>query len=326
MRQSDMACVISFQFPFSISEWSPIMNCRFYAIAFLFIVSFDSAPVIAATKVFILAGQSNMEGVGVASELPAIYGGVQSDVKIWNNVWSAPDTGTWSSLKPSAWTNADTGVTYFGPEVTFGYQIANRLLPNDQIYLIKYAAGSTSLYKDWKPGSGWCYTNLKTAVTSAMKNLTTANLSPSIAGMIWMQGETDAAYGGDYARDYAANLTSLITTARKDFGSPEMPVVLGRITESPMWASADIGLVRAAQTTVPNEVGYASWINTDDLDAYTSTSPYFGHFTTRGQMDLGVRFANEIVHVPEPSSLPLTCVASLTWLLYLCVHKRFIVP
>ena len=44
----------------------------------------------------------------------------------------------------------------------------------------------------------------------AMQNLTTAGLNPQIAGMIWMQGETDACYP-EYAPQYAANLTNFIT-------------------------------------------------------------------------------------------------------------------
>jgi LPXTG-motif cell wall-anchored protein len=136
-----------------------------------------------------------------------------------------------------------------------------------------------------------------------MNNLTVAGKTPQIAGMIWMQGETDT-YGGpnggaDWSAAYSANLTNLINTVRDkekfgDFAVPDMPFVLGRITT--FFGSADNNaLVRNAQMTVPGLVGHATWIDTDDL-----TWAYDGQYGTQGQIDLGIRFANAFA-TPEPS-------------------------
>ena len=48
--------------------------------------------------------------------------------------------------------------------------------------------------------------------------------------MIWMQGESDA-NNSAYAAAYEANLTNLITAVRSDFSTPDMPFVVGRITD-----------------------------------------------------------------------------------------------
>jgi hypothetical protein len=57
---------------------------------------------------------------------------------------------------------------------------------------------------------------------------------------------------------------------------------------------------------VPGAVGNASWFDTDDLQW-----AYPGHYGTQGQIDLGIRFANAVASVPEPSSLILISLGML---------------
>lgn len=247
-----------------------------------------NAPASAATRVYVLAGQSNMMGQGsLVSELPSPYGVTQTDVKFWSNNQWVPLAGGFG-----------VSASEFGPEVSFGYNI-RRAYPNDDIYLVKYAVGSTNLINDWNPAGGGkeCYKGLTSTVNAAMKDL--ADAKPTIAGMLWMQGESDA-LTGSYApanapQQYAANLTAFIQQVRIDFNTPNMPFVLGRIR--PDWGAADNNaLVRAAEETVPGQVGNATWVNTDDLQIGIAVR----HYGTQGQIDLGTRFAQ--VLVPEPSS------------------------
>ena len=71
--------------------------------------------------------------------------------------------------------------------------------------------------------------------------------------------------------------------------------------------------------TVPGQVGHASWINTDDLEW-----AYGGHYGTQGQIDLGIRFANQLatIPVPEPGSLSLLVVFGLLLTAPACWHYR----
>ena len=89
----------------------------------------------------------------------------------------------------------------------------------------------------------------------------------------------------------------------------------GRILSG--WGDATLNAtVRAAQETVPGQVGHASWINTDDLQyAPFDDLAFGGHFGTQGQIDLGLRFADAL-SVPEPSMLILA-ITSLIGLLAL---------
>lgn len=262
-------------------------------------------PATAATKVFLLAGQSNMGGNGVVADLPAPYSSPQPAVKFWNNY-----STDWVALQ-GGFGNASTG---FGPEVTFGYTLHN-LFPNDDIYLVKYGITSTSLAVNWNPdGTGASYNTFKTTAKTAIQNLVADGKSPIIAGMIWMQGEEDT-YTEATATAYHANLKNLITTVRSDFATPDMEFVVGRILSS-TGPEAYNALVQNAQMTVPGEVGHASWINTDDLQIGN-----VGHYGTQGQIDLGVRFAKQFAHTPEPSSCILVGTGILALAGY-CVRRR----
>lgn len=236
----------------------------------------DSA--IAATKVFLLAGQSNMAGEGKVSELPPPYNVPQTSVKFWsNNNWVVLQGG-FGDGKTS---------TLFGPEVTFGFALRH-FFPKDDIYLVKYGLTSTDLAVQWNPnGTGECYNTFKSAVVAAMQNLSAAGKSPAIAGMVWMQGENDA-LKPTYAAAYATNLASFVAHVRRDFKTPKMPFVLGRIL--PCYGTKnDSKLVRGAQMTLPDRVGHTVWIDTDDLQlAFT------GHYGTQGQIALGFRFAKPL--------------------------------
>ncbi len=149
-----------------------------------------------------------------------------------------------------------------------------------------------------------------------MQNLKDAGLSPTVAGMLWMQGEADAANAG-YAPTYQTNLVSFIGQVRSDFNAPDMPFVIGRITTA--WGDpVDNALVRAAQVAVPTLVNNTSWINTDDLEISTAIPPHYG---TQGQIDLGTRFANQFIQTPEPPALVMCLAGAIVLLAYIWLKK-----
>jgi len=218
---------------------------------------------------------------------PAPYDAIQTSVKFWDYGTPSGDENRpetvgsgWVDLRPGfGWYPSE-----FGPEVSFGYTLRQNF-PNDQIYMVKYAAGATTLATDWRPdGSGECYNWFKLRVTAALQNL--GNDSPIVAGMIWMQGEGDAKTTAD-ANAYASNLTNFIAKVRADFATPDMPFVLGRISDYYLSRVGGV-TVRAAQQAVANLDDDAACFSTDDLEY-----AYVGHFGTQGQIDLGNRFAAE---------------------------------
>ena len=214
--------------------------------------------------VYICAGQSNMAGAGKKTELPAELQAAQTNVFVF-------DGKTWRVFEP--------GPKGIGPEVSFAYTLQRAL--NKPIGIIKHAKGGTNLAKDWNPAiSTNLYAALKDKVAAAGQSR-----KINIKGMIWMQGENDSKYE-EMAKVYAQNLTDFIQTARKDFNSPEMPFVAGRVNPPPAYTFAN--LVRTAQATCAVE-GY-SYIDCDGLTKQEGNL----HYDTAGLVEMGKRFAQKM--------------------------------
>jgi hypothetical protein len=315
---------------------------KFAAIISIALITLTTVSIAdAATKVFLIAGQSNAAGVGGYSgylgpnhdsyppwttpdyyrgaddPCPAAYQTVPG-VQFWNytpdsvggDLMHYPGVG-------NAWITLQNGYGHrtdqFGPELSFGKRL-KELFPSDEIYIVKYAMSGTSLggLNEWNPNGS--STNLfnafKNRVTAAVNNLIGQSKNPVISGMIWMQGENDTTVTS-YANAYAGNLANLVSKVRTfNKASNNTEFVCGRITmDAAMFGGTDnTNTVRNAQGSISNSVGNASCINTDDLQ-----KAYYEHYGTQGQIDLGIRFANEFAPVPEPSAWILigTCLIGL---------------
>jgi len=260
-----------------------------FVLVFVLLVSLVQAVPL---RVYLLAGQSNMVGAGESSALPPELQLPQSDVLafvggqvVYSYSW------TWLNLQP----NMGAGVGYIGPEVTFGHDL--KAEHNGKIALIKYSVGGTALYYRWHARDGDLYIGLMDIITYALSHLDPA-YEPEIAGMIWMQGESDTAYTHSVAMAYQQNLTSFIQCVREDLNEPNMPFVIGRIAMAYPWPYGNI--VRQAQYNVSQTVPHTAMINTDDLTFNADKVHYDG----AGQMVLGSRFADAMV----PLLLPVTLV------------------
>jgi len=176
-------------------------------------------------KVFILAGQSNMQGQGVVDlDHPKYYNGGKGTLEhvmkhspraamykhlkdaggkwvvrddVW--VWHKTPRG---DVKKGGLTIGYTGYGgkhHIGPELQFGHVMGD--LFDQQVLLIKTAWGGKSLYKDFRPpGSGGktgpYYTQMLAEVRGALADLKThfpayKGQGVEIAGFVWMQGWDD---------------------------------------------------------------------------------------------------------------------------------------
>jgi alpha-galactosidase len=198
-------------------------------------------------KVFILAGQSNMEGHGTikgpqkgtletflkdpasADRYKHLVGKdgkwiVRDDV--WCVYWD--DKG---SLTPGRFAGSGNEI---GPELGIGLNLGNYL--DNQVLLIKVAVGGTSLAGNWRPPSsggtvGDWYLGMIRRVKEQLKNLKADfphydGKGVEIAGFCWHQGWQDGC-GADMANEYETNMVNFIKDVRKDLGVPNMPFVIG---------------------------------------------------------------------------------------------------
>ena len=234
--------------------------------------------------VYLLAGQSNMDGVGLVTGLPPSKQVASSDVSIfWSGRWA------WQGLAPSSY----MGVQYFGPEVTMGHRLQS-LRPEQPVALIKHAWGGTNLAQCWFPGEsaedsakGDCYTDFMATVDAALTALEEEGVSYQIEGLAWMQGESDATYE-PWADAYEANLTHLIARIREDVVEPKLPIVMGRIDCSVHCPYRDT--VRTAQDAVAASDVAVGIVETADLPQVADAL----HFDGSGMRTLGERFADQL--------------------------------
>jgi acetyl esterase/lipase len=166
-------------------------------------------------RVFVLMGQSNMQGAGRANELKPPYTEKHDRIRIWAN-------GRWEYFVPSQ---------RFGPGVSFAHQLAE-FWPEDQIGIIKVAVGGTGICgfeKDWAYDraqltfdgkKGPLYQDLMNAVAEA-KRIS----QPEFCGFFWKQGAADGTKK-ELATAYYDRLKQLISDLRTDLGTPDLPVFI----------------------------------------------------------------------------------------------------
>ena len=221
--------------------------------------------------VFLLAGQSNMEGCAIVADLPEEKRQKQEQVLFF-------DKDQWLPLEPGTVPEGKR----FGPEVSFGQAMAKHL--GKTVGLVKVASGGTDLAERWSPdgNKNVCYRNFIKKVKDAQKNR-----KIEIKGMIWMQGGADAK-NEDSAKAYKDNLTRFIESLRKEFDAPGMPFVCGR-SNPEATKFAYIQDVRTAQESVALP-GYL-WF---DCDAITKGADNV-HYNAAGQLVAGELFAKGMI-------------------------------
>ena len=275
-------------------------------------------------RVFYLGGQSNMDGYGFVKELPEELQKPVEGVYIFHGN-TRKDTadiggqGVWEVLKPGhgtghkSTTEGNRLSERFGVEITFAREL-QRLMPDENIALIKYSRGGTSIHCDaagkfgcWDPdfsaGNG---INQYDHFLATVRNAYATDdidgdgerdeLIP--AGILWMQGESDANMKIS-AETYAGNLKRLIDLIRAAFLRDDLPVVIGRISDSgndddgKVW---DYGnTVRWQQARFVSRDGNAALITATDNYSYSDK----WHYDTQGYMDLGRKFAKSMVQLTE---------------------------
>lgn len=233
-------------------------------------------------KVFILAGQSNMQGKGSLEHLeglvksePAKFGHLKKDGK-----WVERDDVFVSFPQLDADRSKDmngklsVGFTWpqrvkVGPELGFGEVVGDAI--EEPVVLVKAAWGGQSLDVDfrppsagwerefdlnnrdqWKPGTqGWAYKQIFNNLHIALDDLgaTFPELKGreyEIAGLVWFQGWNDL-IDGKRVDAYQGNLVHFIRDIRKHLNRPDLPVVIGVMGQDGESAADNMMRMRAAQ-------------------------------------------------------------------------------
>jgi hypothetical protein len=234
--------------------------------------------------VYLMAGQSNMVGLGMNGQLPQDSRGLVPGASIYYNDSRHPDTHTleWLPLGPGF----GLGDDQFGPELSFGRHL-RELFPRRRVAIIKVAEGATTLVERWKARTGDLYQLLVSETRSQLQVLAGQG-RPQIAGLVWMQGESDGT--DQYAASvYGKNLTDFVLALRADLDSAFMPMVAGLIAMDAGWRYG--AAVRDATSQVAARLGRMETIETDDLSMFSDDLP---HYDSDGNLELGRRFAEAV--------------------------------
>lgn len=262
---------------------------------FLFLTALFGASAIAAekpVKLFLLGGQSNMDGCGRWNELPENLKQTPVNVRIWDN-----RTKEWKKIGEDS--TAIARKLQFGPELLFSHRVA-AAFPGHEIRLVKYSAGGTSLALGWLPEKRKMYAGFIANYQNALADLEKSGHAVETSGMLWMQGEGDSDTI-ERAEAYEKNLPILLADVREKTGRPHLPVVMGRISSSLLkktpWVFDHCPIVQKAQEAVAAKDPDTYIVQTDDLTTLQDNT----HFDTAGQITLGERMAAEMLKALAPA-------------------------
>ena len=237
------------------------MKTRLIAIAVHLACLVPAALSAAPLKVFILSGQSNMQGHASVStfdymakdpktapllkEMVDRKGEPRVCDKVWISYLSEGRGGEPVVREGKLTAGFGAREDTIGPEFTFGIAMEKHL--GEPILIIKTAWGGKSLHTDFRPPSaggeeaGKYYKlmidHVKTTLADPKKIVPGYNPRDGyeIAGFVWFQGWNDLVDQGAYPKRgerggydmYSEYMAHFIRDVRKDLDAPEMPFVIG---------------------------------------------------------------------------------------------------
>jgi hypothetical protein len=231
--------------------------------------SLEDSPSQAKVQVYILAGQSNMEGHGQLRSLDRLgehpeHGELLSKLKDSAGGWTQRDDVSivWQNKHPKSgplgvgWGYGDQEV---GPELMFGTLMGER--HEAPVLLIKTAWGGKDVFCDFRSPSagepegdaaallareaergqarevGHFYRLMLSEVRAALADLDTlvpgyAGQGYELAGLAWFQGWNDFCRwheGEGVIEDYPQTLAAMFQDLRRELGALDLPIAIGEM-------------------------------------------------------------------------------------------------
>lgn len=225
-------------------------------------------------SIYLCIGQSNMAGrapiVGKTAKLPL------DSVFLFNS-----DNHFEPALNPlNRYSTIRKDISMQRLSLAYSFAKGIRELTGETVGLVCNARGETSI-KHWQKGADRGY------YEEAVKRTIEAMKYGSLKGIIWHQGEYDCC--GDL-EEYGRLLAQMIQDFRADFNNPDLPVVVGQISQW-NWTDTDKGtepfneMIMKVSDVIPNT----------ECALSEGLKPAFGehdpHFSAKAQRVLGKRYA-----------------------------------
>ena len=282
----------------------------------------EQATGMPVARVYILSGQSNMNGSGQANQ--------------FSGFWQEPIEGAMfyrGTFQPLVAGGKDGKSGRFGPEVGFAHYMMQNSPNPSKIFIIKFALSGQPLDAGWtKPtanGGGWVgpepgpdrttfypgtspddpnigrhYKRLMQYVAAGMQQLKKDGYLPELQGIVWMQGEADAKHEVSAGR-YDKTLALLKKRIEEDLSSDSVPFVFGQVLphEPALERFTHRDLIRQRMAEVDNRSGDKRavaniWmVPTEGMELLDDTV----HYSTKGQLALGQAFGLEMLKAHRAS-------------------------
>lgn len=264
-------------------------------------------------KVFILAGQSNMEGQAVVDLSGKDYNEGRGTLAVLMSDPAKASRFAHLKDKDGKWAVRDDvfvryqrekqpllagplgvgfavygGKHHFGPELQFGHNVGEHL--ENPVLIIKTAWGGKSLYEDFRPPSsggkvGKYYTLMIEQVRESLAKMEEEfpdikGRGHELAGFVWYHGWNDGVNPKVAVPEYEQNLVNLIKDVRTEFKSSQLPVVIGELTGPWVEAPGEWNTLRKAQAATANRPelgGNVVFVPTHGFVRKPADSPNPGH-------------------------------------------------
>lgn len=287
----------------------------------------------APAKVFLVAGDDNVEGFGYLRQLEGLLSNQTFASSAEGEKFAHlkdPTTGRWverddvfvvyeherhKPLRQGRLNMYDYGGVVnetFGPEVEVGHVLGNTF--DEPVIIVKAGWSKKSLGHDFLPPSSNGFTGFEwvravDAVRDAIKNVDKIVGSrkyrggrAELAGVIWWHGYGDMVHA--HFRDaYQTNLQHLVKDLRRTFHIPYLPIIVGELGGTGDHASDWELQIRSAQKTVCDMpefnrttvyVETAKYVNRDP-PKLSNNVHYYGRGDT--MIEVGNAFAREMLRL-----------------------------
>lgn len=227
--------------------------------------------------VYLCIGQSNMAGRGKL---------VSAVMDTLQNVYLLNDKDSFElAVNPlNRYSTIRKGLSMqrLSPAYGFAKEMAGQT--NRPVGLVVNARGGSSIDSWLKGSEDGYYEEALSRVRIALKR------GGVLKAVLWHQGEADCAD----PESYKLKLISLVKNIRADLDIPNLPVVVGQISQW-NWTKRLEGTVPFNKmiSEISSFIPYSDCVSSEGLDCYKDeTDPHFG---TEGQLMLGKRYAEKVL-------------------------------
>lgn len=234
--------------------------------------------------VFLAVGQSNMSGAGTpySDELDP------EDPRI---LQYGNSIRTIRPATPQLDMSSNSPARGISPALTFAREYLKHVPSHVGVLLIPAARSGTAFTSlpdtyTWRPGAASSpdFALYEQSVQQTREALDAIGDTGILKGVLWHQGEGNA--GSMTTEEYATDLDNVITQYRHDFGNPDLPFMVGQMSQERMFTRPERQRTNRAHYETPARVLRTGFAPSDwGWASYDET-----HFGRNGVIELGKRY------------------------------------